>query len=127
MMSGVPKGGVMGDGQKDFGTLLVVGGDTVASIWCLARLHGVGRVLHWSGRKPGDVKKRIPSGTGAVVIVLDRVSHGLAQTVRRQAKRQGLPIFFRGRAVASGAAADRSIERLGALLATAAGDRRRKE
>ncbi len=77
-------------------TILVIGGDSAETF----RQHAAGRnrhVEHWSGRKTRDLAKQIPKHTEAVVVVLDRVSHGLARKVRTESTSRGLPVFFQKR------------------------------
>lgn len=76
-------------------TLLIVGGDSVDAIKQRATASGHGHVEHWSGRKTRDLTKSIPKDAGAVVVVLDRISHALAQKVLAEASRRGLPVFFK--------------------------------
>jgi len=78
-------------------SILVVGGDS-AEMFRQQTGGGHGYVEHWSGRKNRDMAKSIPKDTEAVVVVLDRVSHGLARKVRAEATRRGLPVFFQKRA-----------------------------
>ena len=78
-------------------SILVVGGDS-AEMLRQRTGGGHGYVQHWSGRKNRDLTKSIPKDTEAVVVVLDRVSHGLARKVRTEATRRGLPVFFQKRA-----------------------------
>ena len=78
-------------------SILIVGGDS-AEIFRQQTGGGHGYVEHWSGRKNRDMAKSIPKDTEAVVVVLDRVSHGLARKVRTEATRRGLPVFFQKRA-----------------------------
>ena len=77
-------------------SILVVGGDSVEIFRQQASGHGY--VQHWGGRMNRDLTKSIPKDTEAVVVVLDRVSHGLARKVRTEARRRGLPVFFQRRA-----------------------------
>lgn len=77
-------------------TILVVGGDSAQAF----RRRATGRnrhVEHWSGRKTQDLAKQIPKHTEAVVVVLDRVSHALAEKVRTEVTERGLPVFFQKR------------------------------
>jgi hypothetical protein len=78
-------------------SILVVGGDS-AEMFRQQTGGRHGYVQHWSGRKNRDMAKSIPKDTEAVVVVLDRVSHGLARKVRTEATRRGLPVFFQKRA-----------------------------
>ena len=77
-------------------TVLVVGGDS-AAVFRRRAAGRHGRVEHWTGRKTRDLAKSIPKATDAVVVVLDRVSHALANKVRAEASRRGLPVYFRKR------------------------------
>ncbi len=81
--------------------ILIVGGDS-AEIFRHRTGGRHGYVEHWSGRKNPDMTKSIPKDTEAVVVVLDRVSHGLARKVRTEATRRGLPVFFQKRARLAG-------------------------
>lgn len=78
-------------------TLLIVGGDSVESISKQAARAGLRHTEHWSGRKTRDLGKRIPKGTEAVVVVLDRINHALAGKVLAEATRRGLPVLFQKR------------------------------
>ena len=82
-------------------SILVVGGDS-AEMFRQQTGGGHGFVEHWSGRKNRDMAKSIPKDTEAVVVVLDRVSHGLARKVRTEATRRGLLVFFQKRARPAG-------------------------
>lgn len=84
--------------ERSKGTMgiLVVGGDS-AEVFRQQAGGWHGYVEHWSGRKTRDMAKSIPKDTEAVVVVLDRVSHGLARKVRTEATRRGLPVFFQKR------------------------------
>ncbi|PKO82722.1 MAG: hypothetical protein CVU19_00320 [Betaproteobacteria bacterium HGW-Betaproteobacteria-13] len=55
---------------------------------------GVQRTEHWSGRHVGDVRRQIPSDTGVVIVLCDRVNHDLLFSVRRQAASRGLPVVY---------------------------------
>ncbi|MEO5956146.1 MAG: DUF2325 domain-containing protein [Nitrospiraceae bacterium] len=84
-------------------SILVVGGDS-AEVFRQQASGWHGYVDHWSGRKTRDMAKSIPKDTEAVIVVLDRVSHGLARKVRTEAARRGLPVFFQKRARQAGPA-----------------------
>ena len=77
-------------------SILVVGGDS-AEMFRQQTDGGHRYVRHLSGRKNRDLTNSIPKDTEAVVVVLDRVSHGLARKVRTEATRRGLPVFFQKR------------------------------
>jgi hypothetical protein len=73
--------------------ILVVGGDSIEAFQ-QPSTNGARCVEHWTGRKRRDLVRSIPKATDAVVVVLDRVSHRLADRVRREASRRGLPVYF---------------------------------
>lgn len=49
---------------------------------------------HWTGRKVGDERRAIPSGTRLVVVICDRINHKLLRNVREQARRQDVPLLY---------------------------------
>lgn len=55
---------------------------------------GVTATEHWTGRKVGDERRKIPSDTGLVVVICDRINHQLLRNVRDQAKRRDLPLLY---------------------------------
>ena len=79
--------------KSDAMNLLIVGGDS-AAVFRERTVGRTSRVEHWTGRKHRDLVRIIPKATEAVVVVLDRVSHALANLVRGEASRRGLPVYF---------------------------------
>ena len=75
-------------------SILVVGGDS-AEMFRQQTCVGHGYVEHWSGRKNRDMAKSIPKDTEAVIVVLDRVSHGLARKVQGKRHVAAFPSFFK--------------------------------
>ncbi|HXX73982.1 MAG TPA: hypothetical protein VEI50_02530 [Nitrospiraceae bacterium] len=74
--------------------IAVVGGDSVETIKQHA---GAAKIVHWSGRRARDVQRTLPQDTEVVVVILDRISHGLSRKIRAEARRRGLPILFKTR------------------------------
>lgn len=78
---------------------LIVGADRVGTL-CDELLTGAGlrfgirRCSHWSGRNVGDSRRALPEDTRLVVVVCDRVSHGLLNNVRKQAGKKGVPVIY---------------------------------
>lgn len=70
--------------------ILVVGGDSIEMIRKRSA-GGGGQVDHWSGRKARDLARSIPKRTDAVVVILDRISHGMMRKIRAEATRRRLP------------------------------------
>ena len=77
---------------------LIVGADHVDPIKHVlaqsAQLGGFTTTEHWTGRKVGDERRKIPSGTGLVVVIRDRINHKLLRNVREQAKRRDVPLLY---------------------------------
>lgn len=77
---------------------LIVGADHIEPIrYELANgsiCGGVTVTAHWTGRKVGDERRKIPSDTGLVVVICDRINHQLLRNVRDQAKRRDLPLLY---------------------------------
>jgi hypothetical protein len=74
--------------------IAVVGGDSVKT---MKQHAGAATVVHWSGRRPRDLQRTLPHDTEVVVVILDRISHGLSRKVLAEARRRGLPILFKTR------------------------------
>jgi hypothetical protein len=74
---------------------LIVGADRIETIrQALVQSERFSETEHWSGRKVGDEKRVIPSGTRLVVVICDRVNHKLLRNVREQARRLQLPLLY---------------------------------
>jgi len=75
-------------------TALIVGGDYIKQLEKIITDRGVLRIKHWTGRKPGDLKRTVPKGTALVVVLCDYLSHGLAKKIKGDAERLGLPVLY---------------------------------
>ncbi|WP_018607482.1 DUF2325 domain-containing protein [Uliginosibacterium gangwonense] len=76
---------------------LIVGADHIEPIRRELEMSfsgGFTRTEHWSGRKVGDERRKIPSDTSLVVVICDRVNHKLLRNVREQAQRQDVPLLY---------------------------------
>lgn len=73
---------------------LIVGGDRIETFRELLTSQGFGPVRHWSGRKPGECHRAIPLDTRVVVVVTNRINHGLARKIRREADEMSVPVVF---------------------------------
>jgi len=80
-------------------TVLIVGGDYVASFKHLISTQRHARVEHWSGRKKGFNQRSLPNETRLVVVICDYVSHSLANSVKEKADRSGIPLVFCHRSI----------------------------
>jgi hypothetical protein len=74
---------------------LIVGADHVEPIRQeLLQPGDITDTEHWSGRKVGDERRKIPGGTGLIVVICDRINHKLLRNVREQARRRDLPLLY---------------------------------
>lgn len=55
---------------------------------------GLTETEHWTGRKVGDERRKIPNGTALIVVICDRINHKLLRNVREQAKQRDLPLLY---------------------------------
>ena len=58
------------------------------------QLGGFSSTEHWTGRKVGDERRKIPSNTRLIVVICDRINHKLLRNVREQAKRHDVPLLY---------------------------------
>jgi hypothetical protein len=75
-------------------TTLVVGGDRIDAIRRELGEYKLNDVEHWSGRKPGDLKRSIPDRIRLVVVVSDQLSHSMMYNATISATQNGLPIIY---------------------------------
>lgn len=75
-------------------TALIVGGDRIASVKQKLVRQGIEEVTHWSGRKPGDGRHPIPQNAELIVIMVDLISHTLAERVKRSARTLGKRVLY---------------------------------
>ncbi len=78
---------------------LLIGGDYVDPIKQVLSSEGLDTTDHWTGRKPGDLKKSIPNDTGVVIVLTDYINHGLMNKIRTDSSKRGLPVLFCRRTV----------------------------
>jgi hypothetical protein len=74
-------------------TALIVGGDYIESLKKAMATRGMERIEHWNGRKPGDLRKRLPKGTELIVILYDFLSHRMLKKVNADAAGSGIPVI----------------------------------
>ncbi len=75
-------------------TILVVGGDNIASLRNELHAHGETVIVHWTGRRHGEKRNVIPRDTECIVILTDYVSHALAGKVKQAAKCRNIPVRY---------------------------------
>lgn len=74
--------------------LLIVGGDIPESFAKELEQTGIGRVLHWDGRKPRHCSAPLPQDVRAVLVLTDAVAHDVLAAVKQRAARNRVPLFF---------------------------------
>lgn len=74
--------------------VLIVGGDRGGVVREQLQALGFDGFEHWSGRNNSDCHRQIPRGTKLVVIMVNRVNHGLARKVRRAAGEMDIELVF---------------------------------
>ncbi len=79
-------------------TVLLVGADRLGNIPHELKNHGCTEIIHWTGRK--ERTRPIPERVEMVLVIHDFVNHGLMDSVKTQARRRRLPIFFAKRGIA---------------------------
>jgi hypothetical protein len=80
-------------------TALIVGGDYIEPLRREVVAHGIARVEHWDGRKPGFLTRALPTGTRVVIVLCDYISHQLQIALKKQAGRGGVPVVYCRRSV----------------------------
>jgi hypothetical protein len=76
--------------------VLLVGGDRSQGFERALEEAQLELVAHWHGRKPKEARRVLPPAVDVLVVVWDRDSHALAESVRTQAAARGLePLYCR--------------------------------
>ena len=79
-------------------SVLVVGGDHLGGITSKLKLLGYTEVKHLSGRKKGHFTVDLPCQVDVILVLIDYVSHGLAEKVKEEARGRGIKTVFARRA-----------------------------
>lgn len=75
-------------------TLLIVGGDLPDTLTEELQQTGIGRVLHWDGRRTRHRSAPLPREVKAVLVITDAVAHDVLIAVKQRASRTRIPIFY---------------------------------
>lgn len=78
-------------------TVLIAGGDRIATLERTLHDAGYQHLRHWHGRKAGQRHWRMPADLELVVMVVDQISHSFAARIRRDAAQLGVPIAYTAR------------------------------
>ena len=76
---------------------MIIGGDRIDTTRRVLQASGYADILHWSGRKPADLTRPLPSGVDHIVIMLDFINHNLARRVRDMARERQISVAYVGR------------------------------
>lgn len=79
-------------------SVLVVGGDRLGEIPSKLKLLGFTEINHLSGRKKGHFSVDLPHQVDIILVLIDYVSHGLAEKVKEEARGKGIRTVFARRA-----------------------------
>ena len=79
--------------------VLVVGADRLGNIPFMLRQEGVKEIIHWSGRNKSSFNKVVPKNIEKVIVFCDYINHNTMNSVKRQAKVNGIPVFYSKRAI----------------------------
>lgn len=75
-------------------TILLLGADRLGNICDKLQLEGVDKIIHWSGRCASCKHKCLPKNVEKVIIFCDFINHPTMQNVKRQAKKNKIPVVY---------------------------------
>lgn len=73
---------------------LVVGGDRIDGLRQVLHAQGMNQVEHWTGRKPGDVRRELPQHLTVIVVVTGWLNHSMMYHIKHLAHKRGLRIVY---------------------------------
>jgi len=73
---------------------LVIGGDRITGLRQMLQAQGIDTVDHWSGRKPGDVRRELPQHLTMIVVVTGWLNHSMMYHIKHLAHKRGLRIIY---------------------------------
>lgn len=76
------------------GPLLIIGADHLGDIPNKLTEVGFEEVLHIKGRNTNKLKKELPRKVSCILVLTDFVNHNLSTYIKKQAKRQAIPIYY---------------------------------
>ncbi|HOJ77495.1 MAG TPA: DUF2325 domain-containing protein [Bacillota bacterium] len=77
--------------------VLIVGADRLGKIQEKITLDN--EIIHWSGRSKNCNKKSIPKRVTQIIIFCDFVNHLLMYSIKKQARKEGVPVIYSKRAL----------------------------
>lgn len=79
--------------------VLIVGADRLGNIQEELSREGAREIIHWTGRCKTCAAKCIPKRVEKVVVFCDFINHALMGSIKKQAKRSGIPVIYCRRAL----------------------------
>ncbi|QDC44435.1 DUF2325 domain-containing protein [Methylophilus medardicus] len=73
---------------------LVIGGDRIEGIKQVLQAQGIDKIDHWTGRKPGDVKRELPANVNVIVLVIGWLNHSMMYRIKHVAHKRGLKVVY---------------------------------
>jgi hypothetical protein len=73
-------------------SVLIIGGDRIASIEEQLKAFGVKRTTHWDSRKNSTSHKKIPNDTDCIVMLTSYLKHNTMRYFKKGAKKMGIPV-----------------------------------
>jgi hypothetical protein len=91
-----------GEGKKV--VILVVGADRLGNIHKQLNHEGAWEIIHWTGRCKSSTNKCIPKRVQKIIVFCDFINHPLMGSIKKQAKKGGIPVTYSKRALSHKAA-----------------------
>ncbi|HBF38060.1 MAG TPA: dihydroorotate dehydrogenase [Firmicutes bacterium] len=79
--------------------VLIVGADRLGNIHEQLSHEGAEEIIHWSGRCKTCIKRAIPKRVEKIIVFCDYINHPLMGSIKRQAKKGGIPVTYTKRAI----------------------------
>lgn len=73
---------------------LVISGDRIAGIKQVLHAHGIDKIEHKTGRKPGDTQRDLPNHVAMIVLVTAWLNHAMMYRVKHLAQLRGLTLLY---------------------------------
>jgi hypothetical protein len=86
-------------------SVLIIGADRIASLVPKMEAMGVSDITHWDTRRYKASRNVIPARTELVIFFIDFLHHSVADKLKKQVKRSGLPVIYSRRSWSDVAAA----------------------
>ncbi len=95
-------------------SVLIIGADYIESIRKELQKRGIGEIYHVPGRKASEERKRkIPKKVDLILVLCDYLNHNTLKSLKKQAKKDKIPIIFSRRSLGHVIKALEQLERKG--------------